>query len=90
MPHIPKRPPSLGNRKVGDLKDRTAIIKALGNQNMSGGGRYDVREMVMEDSKAALEKVQMLKMQGKAKFPLKDGDYIELDPTKRGMASPQG
>lgn len=90
MSHMPKRPPSLGNRKVGDLTDRTAVIKATGNQNMSGGGRYDVREMVKEDTRTAFSKVQMLKMQGQAKFPLKDGDYVELDPVKRGMASPQG
>lgn len=90
MVHSPKRPPVLGNRKVGDLKDRTATIKASGNQNMAGGGRYDVSEMVKEDTKTAFDKVQMLKMQGKAKFPLKDGDYVELDPAKQGaMVSPQ-
>ena len=90
MSHIPKRPPSEGNRKVGDLTDRNAVIKAQGNQNMSGGGRYDVREMVKEDTKTAFSKVQMLKIQGQAKFPLKDGDYVELDPIKQGaMVSPQ-
>lgn len=90
MPHSPKRPSVLGNRKVGDLKDRNATMKALGNQNMSGGGRYDINEMVKKDTNAAFNKVQMLKIQGKAKFALKDGDYVELDPIKAGaMVSPQ-
>jgi len=90
MVHIPKRPSVLGNRKVGDLKDRTATMKALGNQNMSGGGRYDINEMVKQDRNTAFSKVQMLKMQGLAKFPLKDGDYVELDPMKQEMSAPQG
>lgn len=76
----------MGNRKTGDLGDR----KVAGNQSMAAGGRYDINEMVKKDTNAAFTKVQMLKMQGKAKFPLKDGDYVELDPMKQGMASPQG
>lgn len=89
MVHMPKRPSVLGNRKVGDLKDRTSAQRA-GNQSMSGGGRYDVNEMVKKDRNTAFDKVQMLKMQGQAKFPLKDGDYVELDPIKKGaMTTPQ-
>ena len=52
--------------------------------------RYDVRGMVKKDTNTAFSKVQMLKLQGKAKFPLKDGDYVELDPIKQGaMVTPQ-
>lgn len=84
---MPKRPPALGTRKVGDLKDRTSVVRSTGNQNMAGGGRYDIREMVKEDTQNAFNKIQMLKMQGQAKFPLKDGNYIELDPIKRNSLS---
>ena len=65
----------MGNRKTGDLGDR----KVAGNQSQAAGGRYDnnLREMVKQDTKTAFSKVQMLKLQGQAKFPLKDGDYVE-------------
>ena len=64
--------------------------KAASGQNLLGGGRYGISEMVKEDTKQAFSKVQMLKLQGKARFPLKDGDYVELDPVKQGaMVSPQ-
>ena len=76
----------MGNRKTGDLGDR----KVAGNQSMNAGGRYDINEMVKQDRNTAFSKVQMLKIQGQAKFPLKDGDYVELDPIKQGaMVSPQ-
>ena len=69
---------------------KSGSIKAVGNQNQYGGGRYGIGEMVKEDTKTAFSKVQMLKLQGQAKFPLKDGDYVELDPVKQGaMVSPQ-
>ena len=86
MSHIPKRSSVMGNRKTGDLGDR----KVAGNQSMNAGGRYDINEMTKKDTNTAFTKVQMLKIQGQAKFPLKDGDYVELDPIKQGaMVSPQ-
>ena len=76
----------MGNRKTGDPGDR----KVAGNQSMNAGGRYDINEMVKKDTNTAFSKVQMLKIQGQAKFPLKDRDYVELDPIKQGaMVSPQ-
>lgn len=87
MSHLPKRSSVMGNRKTGDLADR----KIAGNQSQAAGGRYDINEMTKNDRNTAFSKVQMLKLQGQAKFPLKDGDYVELDPVKQNMmASPQG
>ena len=45
---------------------------------------FNFDKIIKEDSKTAFTKVQMLKMQGKARFPLKDGNYVELDPVKQG------
>ena len=80
------------DKNFGNLALRTGSMKAGGNQNMAGGGRYgNLSEIVKQDTNTAFSKVQMLKMQGQAKFPLnKAGDYVELDPVKQGvMASPQ-
>ena len=61
MVHDPKRSSVFGNRKLGDVGDRQASRKAVGNQNLSPG-RYDVNEMVNEERKKgtqrALQKVQ--------------------------------
>lgn len=53
MVHVPKRSSVFGNRKTGDLGDRQASRKAVGNQNLSPG-RYDVNEEAKKATKKAL------------------------------------
>ena len=60
MGHMPDRAPMAGNRKLGDLSQRTEA----GNQSMNNGGRWDtnaIKKVVKEDSKKALEKAQQKK-----------------------------
>ena len=57
MVHSPKRSSVFGNRKIGDLKDRQASRKAVGNQNLSPG-RYDVNEEAKKGTQRALSKIK--------------------------------
>lgn len=61
MSHMPKRSSVFGNRKLGDLKDREASRKAVGNQNLSPG-RYDVNESLNEEKKKGTQRA-LLKAQ---------------------------
>lgn len=57
MVHTPKRSSVFGNRKTGDLTDRQASRKAVGNQNLSPG-RYDVNEEAKKATQKSLSKVK--------------------------------
>lgn len=57
MVHTPKRSSVFGNRKTGDLTDREASRKAVGNQNLSPG-RYDVNEEAKKGTQKSLSKVK--------------------------------
>ena len=57
MVHSPKRSSVFGNRKIGDLKDREAPRKAVGNQNLSPG-RYDVNEEAKQATQKSLAKAK--------------------------------
>jgi hypothetical protein len=70
MVHSPKRSSVFGNRKTGDLTDREASRKAVGNQNLSPG-RYDVNEEKKVATKKALSKTQQGKtMTGNVSDPV--------------------
>lgn len=60
MVHSPKRSSVFGNRKIGDLKDREAPRKAVGNQNLSPG-RYDVNEEAKKATQKSLSKSNKMK-----------------------------
>jgi hypothetical protein len=70
MVHSPKRSSVFGNRKLGDLTDRQASRKAVGNQNLSPG-RYDVNEEARKGTQRALSKLQ------------KRATPIVIDPVKQ-------
>ena len=57
MVHSPRRSSVFGNRKIGDLKDREAPRKAVGNQNLSPG-RYDVNEEAKQATQKSLAKAK--------------------------------
>ena len=57
MVHTPKRSSVFGNRKLGDLTDREAPRKAVGNQNLSPG-RYDVNEEAKKGTQKSLSKIK--------------------------------
>ena len=57
MVHTPKRSSVFGSRKTGDLTDREASRKAVGNQNLSPG-RYDVNEEAKKGTQKSLSKVK--------------------------------
>ena len=61
MVHTPKRSSVFGNRKIGDLKDRQASRKAVGNQNLSPG-RYDVNEEAKKATQKSLSKSNEMKL----------------------------
>ena len=61
MSHMPKRSSVFGNRKLGDLKDREAPRKAVGNQNLTPG-RYDVNEEVKKATQKSLPKANEMKL----------------------------
>lgn len=71
-----------GSAGVGDQTERYASIKATGNQNVAGGGRYGVDEMakiVKEDSQKALKK-RSQQLQPTFAKKLKDGDAVIMNP----------
>lgn len=57
MSHAPKRSSVFGSRKTGDLTDREASRKAVGNQNLTPG-RYDVNEEAKKGTQRALSKIK--------------------------------
>ena len=57
MVHTPKRSSVFGNRKTGDLTDREASRKSVGNQNLSPG-RYDVNEEAKKATQKSLSKAK--------------------------------
>ena len=57
MVHAPKRSSVFGSRKTGDLTDREASRKAVGNQNLSPG-RYDVNEEAKKGTQKSLSKIK--------------------------------
>jgi len=57
MVHRPKRSSVFGNRKLGDVGDRTKSMDAVGNQNLSPG-RYDVNEEARMGTQRALSKAK--------------------------------
>ena len=57
MVHSPKRSSVFGSRKTGDLTDREASRKAVGNQNLSPG-RYDVNEEAKKGTQKSLSKIK--------------------------------
>ncbi len=61
MVHTPKRSSVFGNRKLGDLGDRNAFRKAVGNQNLSPG-RYDVNEEAKKGTQRALSNAEQKKV----------------------------
>jgi hypothetical protein len=65
MVHTPKRSSVFGNRKLGDLTDREAPRKAVGNQNLSPG-RYDVNEEKKKGTQRAFQKAQEGQTRGTA------------------------
>ena len=57
MVHAPKRSSVFGSRKTGDLTDREASRKAVGNQNLSPG-RYDVNEEAKKATQKSLSNIK--------------------------------
>ena len=57
MVHRPKRSSVFGVRKLGDLTDREAPRKAIGNQNLTPG-RYDVNEEAKKGTQKSLSKIK--------------------------------
>lgn len=57
MVHRPKRSSVFGVRKLGDLTDREASRKSIGNQNLTPG-RYDVNEEVKKGTQKSLSKIK--------------------------------
>jgi hypothetical protein len=76
MVHTPKRSSVFGSRKTGDLTDREASRKAVGNQNLSPG-RYDVNEEAKKGSQKALSKIKT----GKANTGV-TGTPVTINPEK--------
>jgi hypothetical protein len=72
MVHSPKRSSVFGNRKTGDLTDREASRKAVGNQNLTPG-RYDVNEEAKKGTQRALSKVRQ-------------ATPVEINPEKNTVA----
>lgn len=72
MSHTPKRSSVFGSRKTGDLTDREASRKAVGNQNLTPG-RYDVNEEARKGTQRALSKV-------------KQATPVEINPEKNTVA----
>lgn len=60
MVHRPKRSDVRGSRKTGDTKDRYAVIKQQGMQNLSPG-RYDVNEEAKKATQKSLSKSNEMK-----------------------------
>ena len=79
MVHRPNRSSVFGNRKLGDLTDREAPRKAVGNQNLSPG-RYDVNEEAKKGTQRVLQKTQQIKT-GKT-LTGQAADPVVLDPVK--------
>lgn len=61
MSHTPKRSSVFGSRKTGDLTDREASRKAVGNQNLTPG-RYDVNEEAKKGTQKSLSKANETKL----------------------------
>jgi hypothetical protein len=57
MVYRPKRSSVFGVRKLGDLTDREASRKAIGNQNLTPG-RYDVNEEAKKGTQKSLSKIK--------------------------------
>ena len=72
MVHSPKRSSVFGNRKTGDLTDREASRKAVGNQNLTPG-RYDVNQEAKKGTQRALSKVRQ-------------ATPVEINPEKNTVA----
>lgn len=72
MPHTPKRSDVRGIRKVGDTKDRYAVVRQQAMQNLSPG-RYDVNEEAKKGTQRALSKV-------------KQATPVEINPEKNTVA----
>ena len=81
MVHSPKRSSVFGNRKIGDLKDRQASRKAVGNQNLSPG-RYDVNEEAKKATQKSLAKAKQNEMQTNQAQSGGTGTPVTINPEK--------
>jgi hypothetical protein len=83
MVHRPKRSSVFGSRKTGDLADREASRKAVGNQNLSPG-RYDVNE----EAKKATQKSLSLAKQNQTDQVKTSGTATQvlINPEKQTVA----
>ena len=83
MVHRPKRSSVFGSRKTGDLTDREASRKAVGNQNLSPG-RYDVNE----EAKKATQKSLSLAKQNQTDQVKTSGTATQvlINPEKQTVA----
>ena len=77
MVHDPKRSSVFGNRKLGDVGDRQASRKAVGNQNLSPG-RYDVNENKDIEKKKGTQKALQKAQAEKSR----QGDVVVINPVK--------
>ena len=83
MVHTPKRSSVFGSRKTGDLTDREASRKSVGNQNLSPG-RYDVNE----EAKKATQKSLSLAKQNQTDQVKTSGTATQvlINPEKQTVA----
>lgn len=73
----PKETRTQSNRTLGDLPLRVGIQKALGNQNMNGGGRYGIRRL----AEAAIKKVKDKNKTMTGQIP----DPVETEPVRHTL-----
>lgn len=78
----------IGSRTLGALQFRQGFQKGGSMQSQRDGKRYNLvaasKQIAEDDTKVALNKAtqKKLEMQGTYTKPLKDGDYVEVNPVK--------
>ena len=81
MSHAPKRSSVFGSRKTGDLTDREASRKAVGNQNLTPG-RYDVNEEAKKATQKSLSRAKQNEMQSNQAQSGGTGTPVTINPEK--------
>lgn len=83
----PKRPSVLGKRALGALEYREGVRKGQAMQSQKSGRRYNLsvtKKLAEEDRKEVFAKVsRRKKLEDEQIVPLKDGDYVKLQPEKQ-------
>lgn len=80
-----------GSRTLGALQYRQGFQKGGTMQSQKDGKRYNLvaasKQIAEDDTKVALNKAtqKKLEMQGTYAKPLKDRDYIEVNPVKNDL-----